>query len=44
MDDNFKIVQSENIDITAIILTYNEEIHIERCILSLKKFIKEIWI
>ena len=29
MDDNFKIVQSENIDITAIILTYNEEIHIE---------------
>ena len=42
MDGTFKIVQSENIDITAIILTYNEEIHIERCILSLKKFIKEI--
>lgn len=27
---------------TAIILTHNEEIHIERCILSIKKFIKKI--
>ncbi len=27
---------------TAIILTHNEEVHIERCILSIKKFIKKI--
>ena len=30
------------LDITAIILTYNEEKHIERCILSLKKLAKKI--
>ena len=29
-------------DITAIILTYNEEKHIKRCILSIKKITKEI--
>ena len=31
-----------NNKISAIILTYNEEIHIERCIKSLKNFVKEI--
>ena len=31
-------------DITAIILTYNEEIHLQRCIDSLKKFVKRICI
>ena len=31
-----------NNKITAIILTYNEEIHIDRCIKSLKNFVKEI--
>ena len=36
-------LKKENIiDITALILTYNEELHIERCILSIKKFAKEI--
>ena len=29
-------------DITAIILTYNEEKHIERCIFSIKHFVKRI--
>jgi len=29
-------------DFTAIILTHNEERHIERCILSIKKFVKKI--
>ena len=29
-------------DITAIILTYNEEMHIERCILSIKDIVKRI--
>ncbi|MFL2893466.1 MAG: glycosyltransferase family 2 protein [Candidatus Pelagibacter sp.] len=29
-------------DITAIILTYNEEKHIERCILSIKEVVKKI--
>ena len=31
-----------NNKISAIILTYNEEIHIDRCIKSLKNFVKEI--
>ena len=31
-------------DISVIILTYNEEIHLERCITSLKPFVKEIFI
>ena len=31
-------------EISVIILTYNEEIHIERCIKSLKPFVKEIFI
>ena len=31
-------------DITAIILTYNEEKHIERCILSIREFVKKITI
>ena len=30
--------------ITAIVLTYNEEIHIERCLNSLMPFCKEIWL
>ena len=30
------------LDITAIILTYNEEKHIKRCILSIKKIVKRI--
>ena len=29
-------------DITAIIPTYNEEMHIERCILSIKDIVKRI--
>ena len=29
-------------DITAIVLTYNEEKHIERCILSINQFVKKI--
>ncbi|ANP63461.1 glycosyltransferase family 2 protein [Vibrio alginolyticus] len=32
------------VDISVIILTYNEEQHIERCILSLKPFVKDIFI
>ena len=31
-----------NYDITAIILTYNEEKHIERCINSIKRYTKKI--
>ena len=31
-------------EISVIILTYNEEIHIERCLKSLKPFVKEIFI
>ena len=31
-------------DISVIILTYNEEIHIERCIKSLQRFVKEVFI
>lgn len=31
-------------DISAIILTKNEELHLERCIKSLKPFCKEIWV
>ena len=38
-NDNLKILPS---DITAIILTYNEEKHIERCILSIKDTAKKI--
>ena len=34
--------KNSSIDITAIILTYNEERHIKRCILSIKKFVKKI--
>lgn len=30
--------------ITAIVLTYNEEIHIERCLKSLIPFCKEVWV
>ena len=29
-------------DITAVVLTYNEEKHIERCILSMNKFVNRI--
>lgn len=32
------------LDISVIILTFNEEIHIERCICNAKKFAKEIFI
>lgn len=32
------------LDISVIILTYNEEIHIERCISNAKKFAKEIFV
>lgn len=34
--------ENNSLDITAIILTYNEEKHIKRCILSIKKFAKKI--
>ena len=34
--------ENNSLDITAIILTYNEEKHIRRCILSIKKFVKKI--
>jgi len=34
--------ENNSLDITAIILTYNEEKHIKRCILSIKKFVKKI--
>ena len=33
-----------NIDISIIILTYNEELHIERCIKSLLPFAEQIFI
>ena len=36
ISNNFKA------DITAIVLTYNEEKHIERCILSINQFVKKI--
>jgi glycosyltransferase involved in cell wall biosynthesis len=32
------------VDITVLILTFNEEIHIERCIKSLRPFVKNIFI
>lgn len=32
------------LDISIIVLTFNEEIHIERCIYNAKKFVKEIFI
>ena len=38
-ENNTEILQS---DITAIILTYNEEKHIERCILSISQYVKKI--
>ena len=38
-ENNTEILQS---DITAIILTYNEEKHIERCILSINQYVKKI--
>ena len=31
-------------DIAAIILTYNEEIHIERCIRSAQRVCREVWV
>jgi len=34
--------KKSTLDLTAIILTYNEEKHIERCILSIKKSVKKI--
>ncbi len=34
--------ENNSLDITAIILTYNEEKHIKRCILSIKKLVKKI--
>ena len=36
------IKRKKNINITAVILTYNEELHIGRCIKALKGFVKEI--
>ena len=38
-NNNLKILPS---DITAFILTYNEEKHIERCLLSIKNIAKRI--
>ena len=32
------------LDITVIILTYNEEIHIRRCLENIKPFAKEIYV
>lgn len=32
------------LDISVIILTYNEEIHIRRCLENVKKFAKEVFI
>lgn len=32
------------LDISVLILTYNEEIHIERCILNAKRFAKEVFV
>ena len=34
--------KNSTLDLTAIILTYNEEKHIKRCILSIRKFVKKI--
>ena len=39
LNKNSNILKS---DITAIILTYNEEKHVERCILSIKEIVKKI--
>ena len=38
-NDDIKVLPA---DITAIIMTNNEEKHIERCLLSIKDFIKKI--
>ena len=38
-ENNTEILKS---DTTAIILTYNEEKHIERCILSINQYVKKI--
>jgi len=35
---------NNQLDISVIILTYNEEIHIERCIQNVSSFVKEIFI
>ena len=32
------------LDITAIILTYNEEIHIRRCLENVRQFAKKIYV
>ena len=40
--DNTQALHTLHTDITAIILTYNEEKHIERCILSIKDLTKRI--
>ena len=37
-----KIIKKKYNDITAIVLTYNEEKHIGRCIVSLKNYVKKI--
>lgn len=37
-----KIIKKNQNDLTAIVLTYNEEKHIERCIISLKNYVKNI--
>ena len=33
-----------NSQITFIVLTYNEQIHIQRCLESLIPYAKEIWV
>lgn len=38
------VVMQHDSLITAIVLTYNEEIHIERCLRSILPFCKEIWV
>ena len=40
--DNTQALHTLHTDITAIILTYNEEKHIERCILFIKNLVKRI--
>jgi len=32
----------KKLDITVIILTYNEQLHLGRCIKSVKKFVKQV--
>ena len=32
------------LDVSVIILTYNEKIHVERCIQNAKKFAKDIYL